>query len=101
MQAFSAAAALLQFVSSEKKNGSVTTLPLMGRDVALGGLWTGIRPQQISIASKMVKDFTGVMLQPHKVGASSKPENSEQMSNFEGQTSNFRKSRPVSSILGV
>ena len=30
-----------------------------------------MRPQQITIASKMVKDFTGVMLQPHKVCTSS------------------------------
>ena len=37
------------------------------RDHVLGGLWTGIRPTQITIASKMVKDFTGVMVQPHKV----------------------------------
>lgn len=39
----------------------------MCRDHVLGGLWTGIRPTQITTVSKMVKDFTGVMLQPHKV----------------------------------
>lgn len=39
------------------------------RQNVLGGLWTGIRPTQITIASKMVKDFTGVMIQPHKVQA--------------------------------
>lgn len=37
------------------------------RNTSLGGLTTGIRPQQITIASKLVKDFTGVMIQPHKV----------------------------------
>ena len=34
---------------------------------SLSGLTTGIRPTQITIASKLVKDFTGVMIQPHKV----------------------------------
>jgi hypothetical protein len=35
----------------------------------LGGLWTGIRPVHIAVASTMVSDYTGMMVQPHKVGA--------------------------------
>jgi hypothetical protein len=33
----------------------------------LGGLWTGIRPVHIAVASTMVSDYTGMMVQPHKV----------------------------------
>lgn len=33
----------------------------------MGGLWTGIRPEHISVASKMVSDYSGMMVQPHKV----------------------------------
>jgi 2-isopropylmalate synthase len=37
----------------------------------MGGLRTGIRPVHISTASKMVSDYSGMMVQPHKaiVGA--------------------------------
>ncbi|EEF31840.1 2-isopropylmalate synthase 2, chloroplastic [Ricinus communis] len=37
----------------------------------LGGLYTGINPRQITMASKMVEEYTGLHLQPHKaiVGA--------------------------------
>lgn len=37
----------------------------------MGGLWTGIRPVHIAPTSKMVSDFSGMMVQPHKaiVGA--------------------------------
>lgn len=37
----------------------------------LGGLYTGINTQQITMASKMVSEFTGMVVQPHKaiVGA--------------------------------
>lgn len=37
----------------------------------MGGLWTGIRPVHISGVSKMVQDYSGMMVQPHKaiVGA--------------------------------
>ncbi|KAF2322213.1 hypothetical protein GH714_008681 [Hevea brasiliensis] len=37
----------------------------------LGGLYTGINPKHITMASKMVEEYTGLQLQPHKaiVGA--------------------------------
>ncbi|KAF2300136.1 hypothetical protein GH714_009461 [Hevea brasiliensis] len=37
----------------------------------LGGLYTGINPKRITMASKMVEEYTGLHLQPHKaiVGA--------------------------------
>ncbi|XP_043811814.1 2-isopropylmalate synthase 2, chloroplastic isoform X3 [Manihot esculenta] len=37
----------------------------------LGGLYTGINPKRITMASKMVEEYTGLQLQPHKaiVGA--------------------------------
>ena len=37
----------------------------------MGGLWTGVRPVHISATSKMVQDYSGMMVQPHKaiVGA--------------------------------
>lgn len=35
----------------------------------MGGLWTGIRPVHIAQASKMVSDYSGMIVQPHKVGA--------------------------------
>jgi 2-isopropylmalate synthase len=37
----------------------------------MGGLWTGIQPVHISVISKMVSDYSGMMVQPHKaiVGA--------------------------------
>ncbi len=33
----------------------------------MNGLWTGIRPVYISPISKMVSDYSGMMVQPHKV----------------------------------
>jgi hypothetical protein len=33
----------------------------------MGGLRTGIRPVHIASASKMVTDFSGMPIQPHKV----------------------------------
>ena len=38
----------------------------------MGGLWTGIQPVHISVISKMVSDYSGMMVQPHKVRSSSK-----------------------------
>jgi len=37
----------------------------------MGGLWTGIKPEATSATSKMVSDYSGMMVQPHKaiVGA--------------------------------
>ncbi|KAJ7957378.1 2-isopropylmalate synthase 2 [Quillaja saponaria] len=48
----------------------VMTLKCRG-DHVLGGLHTGINTQQIFMASKMVEDYTGLHVQPHKaiVGA--------------------------------
>lgn len=42
-----------------------------GRQAQMGGLWTGIRPEATSATSKMVSDYSGMMVQPHKaiVGA--------------------------------
>lgn len=37
------------------------------RQTQMGGLWTGIRPEHISVISKMVSDYSGMMVQPHKV----------------------------------
>lgn len=37
----------------------------------MGGLRTGIRPVHITSASKMVTDFSGMPIQPHKVSRSS------------------------------
>ena len=34
----------------------------------MGGLWTGIRPVHIATTSKMVSDYSGMLVQPHKVG---------------------------------
>ncbi len=34
----------------------------------MGGLRTGIRPVHIVATSKMVCDYSGMMVQPHKVG---------------------------------
>lgn len=41
------------------------------REKQMGGLRTGIRPVHISSTSKMVSDYSGMMVQPHKaiVGA--------------------------------
>ena len=41
------------------------------RDAQMGGLRTGIRPVHISPISKMVSDYSGMLVQPHKaiVGA--------------------------------
>ena len=36
----------------------------------MGGLWTGIQPVHISVISKMVSDYSGMMVQPHKVRSS-------------------------------
>lgn len=33
----------------------------------MGGLYTGIRPVHIATASKMVSDYSGMIVQPHKV----------------------------------
>lgn len=33
----------------------------------MGGLWTGIRPEATSATSKMVSDYSGMLIQPHKV----------------------------------
>jgi 2-isopropylmalate synthase len=48
----------------------VMAIALRGEE-QLGGLWTGIRPVHIAGASKMVSDYSGMMVQPHKaiVGA--------------------------------
>lgn len=41
------------------------------RSELMGGLRTGIRPTHITVASKMVSDYSGMVVQPHKaiVGA--------------------------------
>ena len=48
----------------------VMAIALRGQD-QLGGLWTGIRPIHIAPTSKMVSDYSGMLVQPHKaiVGA--------------------------------
>ena len=48
----------------------VMAIALRGED-QLGGLWTGIRPVYISPSSKMVMEYSGMPVQPHKaiVGA--------------------------------
>ncbi|KAG7667065.1 hypothetical protein Ndes2526B_g04445 [Nannochloris sp. 'desiccata'] len=48
----------------------VMAIALRG-DEQLNGLWTGIRPVHIAATSKMVSDYSGMMVQPHKaiVGA--------------------------------
>lgn len=48
----------------------VMAIALRGQD-QLNGLWTGIRPVHIAPTSKMVSDYSGMMVQPHKaiVGA--------------------------------
>jgi 2-isopropylmalate synthase len=48
----------------------VMAIALRGKD-QMGGLWTGMRPVHISATSKMVSDYSGMMIQPHKaiVGA--------------------------------
>lgn len=48
----------------------VMAIALRGED-QLGGLWTGIRPVHISPTSKMVMEYSGMPVQPHKaiVGA--------------------------------
>lgn len=48
----------------------VMAIALRGED-QLGGLWTGIRPVHISPSSKMVMEYSGMPVQPHKaiVGA--------------------------------
>ena len=40
-------------------------------DEQLGGLWTGVRPVHITATSRMVSDYSGMAVQPHKaiVGA--------------------------------
>jgi hypothetical protein len=42
------------------------------RQSQMGGLWTGIQPVHISVISKMVSDYSGMMVQPHKVNSSRK-----------------------------
>lgn len=37
------------------------------RQSQMGGLWTGIRPEATSATSKMVSDYSGMLIQPHKV----------------------------------
>lgn len=41
------------------------------RDSEMGGLWTGVNPVHIGPTSKMVSDYSGMVVQPHKaiVGA--------------------------------
>ncbi len=48
----------------------VMALALRGGE-RMGGLWTGVRPVHIASTSKMVSDYTGMLVQPHKaiVGA--------------------------------
>lgn len=48
----------------------VMAIALRGED-QMGGLWTGIRPNHISATSKMVMEYSGMPVQPHKaiVGA--------------------------------
>ncbi|KAG8644291.1 2-isopropylmalate synthase 2, chloroplastic isoform X2 [Manihot esculenta] len=48
----------------------VMAIKCRGENV-LGGLYTGINPKHITMASKMVEEYTGLQLQPHKaiVGA--------------------------------
>ncbi|GAB4814561.1 hypothetical protein N2152v2_001607 [Parachlorella kessleri] len=48
----------------------VMAIALRGQ-TQMGGLYTGIRPVHISVASKMVSDYSGMIVQPHKaiVGA--------------------------------
>jgi 2-isopropylmalate synthase len=48
----------------------VMAIALRGQN-QMGGLWTGVRPVHISAASKMVSDYSGMLIQPHKaiVGA--------------------------------
>lgn len=48
----------------------VMAIALRGRD-QMHGLYTGVRPVHISATSKMVSDYSGMMVQPHKaiVGA--------------------------------
>ena len=40
---------------------------LCGRVQQMGGLRTGLRPVHIVATSKMVSDYSGMMVQPHKV----------------------------------
>ncbi len=47
-------------------------LPGLRRQSQMGGLWTGIQPVHISVISKMVSDYSGMMVQPHKVRSSRK-----------------------------
>ena len=42
---------------------------LLCRAQQMGGLRTGIRPVHIVATSKMVCDYSGMMVQPHKVGS--------------------------------
>ncbi|PSC68493.1 2-isopropylmalate synthase isoform B [Micractinium conductrix] len=48
----------------------VMAIALRGKE-QLGGLYTGVRPVHIATASKMVSDYSGMIVQPHKaiVGA--------------------------------
>lgn len=48
----------------------VMAIALRGQE-QMGGLYTGIRPVHIAAASKMVSDYSGMIIQPHKaiVGA--------------------------------
>lgn len=47
------------------------------RQSQMGGLWTGIQPVHISVISKMVSDYSGMMVQPHKVRSSLEPQASQ------------------------
>ena len=40
------------------------------RDGLMNGLWTGVQPVHIAHTSRMVQDYTGMAIQPHKVGHS-------------------------------
>lgn len=46
---------------------SEATPALWGRRQQMAGLRTGIRPVHIISTSKMVSDYSGMMVQPHKV----------------------------------
>ncbi|CAN1767156.1 2-isopropylmalate synthase 2, chloroplastic [Linum perenne] len=57
---------------SEGKQAPFVVMAMKCRGVhILGGLYTGINTKHITIASKMVEDYSGLQLQPHKaiVGA--------------------------------
>lgn len=44
-----------------------TATGMLNRVQQMGGLRTGIRPVHIVTTSKMVSDYSGMIVQPHKV----------------------------------